>query len=59
MLNDDERFFNVNAKMLRNTLICNFLNGCAASLPCGVGALTCQSGFSFQRSMVQMRGSLR
>ncbi|OOL14013.1 hypothetical protein BRY73_24405 [Ochrobactrum sp. P6BS-III] len=38
MLIDDERFFMMNAKTLGNTLICNFHDGCAVSLPCGVGS---------------------
>jgi aspartyl-tRNA(Asn)/glutamyl-tRNA(Gln) amidotransferase subunit A len=38
LLDDDELFFQVNGKTLRNTLIGNFLDGCGVSLPCGTGA---------------------
>ena len=31
---DDEHFFAVNAKVLRNPSIVNFMDGCALSVPC-------------------------
>jgi amidase/aspartyl-tRNA(Asn)/glutamyl-tRNA(Gln) amidotransferase subunit A len=34
LITNDEAFFAVNAKLLRNTLPVNFLDGCALSLPC-------------------------
>lgn len=34
---DDDLFFKVNGKTLRNTLIGNFLDGCGVSIPCGTG----------------------
>jgi amidase/aspartyl-tRNA(Asn)/glutamyl-tRNA(Gln) amidotransferase subunit A len=34
LLNDDQAFFDVNGKLLRNTSPVNFLDGCALSLPC-------------------------
>lgn len=37
LLTNDELFVKTNAKTLRNTLICNFLDGCGVSIPCGVG----------------------
>lgn len=40
LLHDDEAFFAVNARLLRNTSAINFLDGCALSLPCqGPGEL--------------------
>lgn len=34
LLGDDQAFFDVNGKLLRNTSPMNFLDGCALSLPC-------------------------
>ena len=34
LLTDDEAFFAVNARLLRNPSVVNFLDGCALSLPC-------------------------
>jgi aspartyl-tRNA(Asn)/glutamyl-tRNA(Gln) amidotransferase subunit A len=34
---DDDLFFRINGKTLRNTLIGNFLDGCGVSIPCGTG----------------------
>ena len=34
LLDDDQAFFDVNGKLLRNTSPMNFLDGCALSLPC-------------------------
>ncbi|WP_438753317.1 amidase [Pararhizobium sp. O133] len=34
---DDDLFFKINGKTLRNTLIGNFLDGCGVSIPCGTG----------------------
>lgn len=34
---DDDLFFKINGKTLRNTLIGNFLDGCGVSIPCGAG----------------------
>jgi amidase/aspartyl-tRNA(Asn)/glutamyl-tRNA(Gln) amidotransferase subunit A len=34
LLADDEAFFAVNARLLRNPSVVNFLDGCALSLPC-------------------------
>ncbi|MEI6001048.1 amidase [Paraburkholderia bengalensis] len=31
---DDEAFFSVNAKVLRNTSVVNFMDGCALTVPC-------------------------
>ncbi|GLS35942.1 hypothetical protein GCM10010869_15310 [Mesorhizobium tianshanense] len=42
---DDDRFFNVNAKTLRNTMIGNFLDWCGVSIPCGTGAAGMPVGF--------------
>jgi len=50
LLKDDELFFKVNAKTLRNTLICNFLDGCAISLPCGVGSAGLPVGLQLSAS---------
>ncbi|WP_439655462.1 amidase [Shinella lacus] len=38
LLDDEDLFFQVNGKTLRNTLIGNFLDWCGVSLPCGTGA---------------------
>ena len=38
LLDDEELFFTINGKTLRNTLIGNFLDWCGVSLPCGTGA---------------------
>lgn len=38
LVEDEERFFRVNGKTLRNTLIGNLLDWCGVSLPCGTGA---------------------
>lgn len=37
LVDDDDLFFATNAKTLRNTLIGNFFDWCALSLPCGTG----------------------
>ncbi|QRM54408.1 amidase [Sinorhizobium sp. BG8] len=37
LVEDDDTFFKVNGKTLRNTLIGNFLDWCAVSVPCGRG----------------------
>lgn len=42
---DDDLFFKVNAKTLRNTLIGNFLDWCGVSIPCGTGAAGMPVGF--------------
>jgi Asp-tRNA(Asn)/Glu-tRNA(Gln) amidotransferase A subunit family amidase len=34
LLHDDAAFFAVNGALLRNTVVVNFLDGCALSLPC-------------------------
>ncbi|MEO7243733.1 MAG: amidase [Rubrivivax sp.] len=34
LLHDDTAFFDVNARLLRNPSVVNFLDGCALSLPC-------------------------
>ena len=34
LLHDDAAFFDVNARLLRNPSVVNFLDGCALSLPC-------------------------
>ncbi len=34
LIEDDEKFFSVNALLLRNPSVVNFLDGCALSLPC-------------------------
>jgi aspartyl-tRNA(Asn)/glutamyl-tRNA(Gln) amidotransferase subunit A len=40
LLHDDAAFFAVNARLLRNPAVVNFLDGCALSLPCqGAGEL--------------------
>lgn len=38
LLDDEDLFFQMNGKTLRNTLIGNFLDWCGISLPCGTGA---------------------
>ncbi|EKF57898.1 hypothetical protein QWE_19173 [Agrobacterium albertimagni AOL15] len=38
LLDDEDLFFQVNGKTLRNTLIGNFLDWCGVSMPCGKGA---------------------
>ncbi len=45
LLNDDDAFFAMNGKTLRNTLIGNFLDWCGVSLPCGHGAHGMPIGF--------------
>jgi Asp-tRNA(Asn)/Glu-tRNA(Gln) amidotransferase A subunit family amidase len=34
---DDEAFFGINAQLLRNPTVVNFLDGCALSVPCHLG----------------------
>ncbi len=34
LIDDDDKFFAVNAQLLRNPSVINFLDGCALSLPC-------------------------
>ena len=38
LLDDEDLFFQMNGRTLRNTLIGNFLDWCGVSLPCGTGA---------------------
>jgi aspartyl-tRNA(Asn)/glutamyl-tRNA(Gln) amidotransferase subunit A len=38
LVDDEDLFFQMNGKTLRNTLIGNFLDWCGVSLPCGTGA---------------------
>lgn len=45
LLADDDLFFKVNAKTLRNTSIGNFLDFCGISIPCGTGASGMPVGF--------------
>ncbi|MGE6785005.1 amidase [Ensifer adhaerens] len=45
LLEDDELFFKVNGKTLRNTSIGNFLDFCGISIPCGLGAAEMPVGF--------------
>jgi aspartyl-tRNA(Asn)/glutamyl-tRNA(Gln) amidotransferase subunit A len=45
LLADDELFFKVNGKTLRNTSIGNFLDGCGVSIPCGTGDAGMPVGF--------------
>ena len=45
LLADDDLFFKVNARTLRNTSIGNFLDFCGVSLPCGTGAAGMPVGF--------------
>ncbi len=37
LLADDDLFFKINGRTLRNTSIGNFLDGCGVSIPCGTG----------------------
>ena len=45
LLADDELFFKLNGKTLRNTSIGNFLDGCGVSIPCGTGDAGMPVGF--------------
>jgi aspartyl-tRNA(Asn)/glutamyl-tRNA(Gln) amidotransferase subunit A len=45
LLADDDLFFRVNGKTLRNTSIGNFLDGCGVSIPCGTGDAGMPVGF--------------
>ncbi|WP_081157789.1 amidase [Ensifer aridi] len=45
LLADDDLFFKVNARTLRNTSIGNFLDFCGVSIPCGTGAAGMPVGF--------------
>lgn len=45
LLADDDLFFKVNGKTLRNTSIGNFLDGCGVSIPCGTGDASMPVGF--------------
>ena len=45
LLDDEDLFFQINGKTLRNTLIGNFLDGCGVSLPCGTGTDGMPVGF--------------
>ncbi len=45
LLADDDLFFKVNARTLRNTSIGNFLDFCGVSIPCGTGAAGMPAGF--------------
>lgn len=45
LLADDDLFFKVNGKTLRNTSIGNFLDGCGVSIPCGTGDDAMPVGF--------------
>lgn len=45
LIDDEARFFETNAKTLRNTLIGNFLDWCGVSLPCETGAAGLPVGF--------------
>lgn len=45
MLADDDLFFKINGRSLRNTLIGNFLDFCGISIPCGSGAAGMPVGF--------------
>lgn len=45
LLADDDLFFKINGKTLRNTLIGNFLDGCGVSIPCGTGDAGMPVGF--------------
>ncbi|WP_026621786.1 aspartyl-tRNA(Asn)/glutamyl-tRNA(Gln) amidotransferase subunit A [Ensifer sp. WSM1721] len=45
LLADDDLFFKVNARTLRNTSIGNFLDFCGVSIPCGSGAAGMPVGF--------------
>lgn len=45
LIDDDDAFFAMNGKTLRNTLIGNFLDWCGVSLPCGQSAGSMPVGF--------------
>lgn len=45
LLADDDLFFKINGRSLRNTLIGNFLDFCGISIPCGSGAAGMPVGF--------------
>jgi aspartyl-tRNA(Asn)/glutamyl-tRNA(Gln) amidotransferase subunit A len=45
LLADDDLFYKVNTRTLRNTLIGNFLDFCGISIPCGFGAAGMPVGF--------------
>jgi len=45
LLADDDLFFKINGRSLRNTLIGNFLDFCGISVPCGSGAAGMPVGF--------------
>lgn len=45
LLADDDLFFKINGRTLRNTLIGNFLDGCGVSIPCGTGDASMPVGF--------------
>ncbi|WP_209850606.1 amidase [Rhizobium herbae] len=45
LLADDELFFRINGRTLRNTSIGNFLDGCGVSIPCGTGDAGMPVGF--------------
>lgn len=44
LVDDEDLFFAVNGKTLRNTLVGNFLDWCGVSLPCGTGAAGMPAG---------------
>lgn len=44
LVDDEDLFFAVNGKTLRNTLVGNFLDWCGVSLPCGAGAAGMPAG---------------
>ncbi|MBL0372544.1 amidase [Rhizobium sp. KVB221] len=45
LVDDDDAFFAMNGKTLRNTLIGNFLDWCGVSIPCGTGQAGMPVGF--------------
>lgn len=45
LIEDEDLFFQINGKTLRNTLVGNFLDWCGVSLPCGTGAGGMPVGF--------------
>lgn len=45
LLADDDLFFKINGRTLRNTSIGNFLDGCGVSIPCGTGEAGMPVGF--------------
>ncbi|MCV9962048.1 amidase [Pararhizobium sp. BT-229] len=45
LLADDDLFFKINGRTLRNTSIGNFLDGCGVSIPCGTGDAGMPVGF--------------